>query len=512
MTDENENIENELNPKDSEELVEQPEPVVEEAVVENEPEPAPETPAPETPAKDEAGPITSAGGSVTDDQPPSGEGPITSAGLEADKGEAGHTPPIPLKPKEQTKKKYTPPQVPQTSAARKLTYIVLIQLLFMVVMGVMDVLFYLEAYDLKKEVKEKKTELGNKETKIQNLYKEIREQGEFINQQNNNITQLTGDKATLEKDLGDMTATKNDLSMAKSNLEKRLKDLQTDYNKQEQNLNETSSNLKNLETDYKKVVDEKAAVEKEKAEVKKALEELTKRYKDMEKAYLEISTANAISQEGFAAVYALYKEPASKMIDSLSAVSNTLGAGLTFKEFNDIVNGLDAPYQALVMSLNETSLNFLSFKLIKQAYDNYKESVERWKSLARLNPTGNGSAWVSKILKSEDPVTEERPWTDYLKYLWRESVLDINAGRALLEAQEVFSYDKCPLCDGKHSFTCIKCGGNGTCINCGGKSFYEIEGLTTPVPCRICEGSGRCSMCGGVKVLPCPLSRFTTVK
>lgn len=501
MTDENENIENELNPEDAEELAEQPEPVVEEAVVEDEPELEPETPEPETPAKDEAGPITSAGGSVTDDQAQSGAGPITSD---------GHTPPIPLKPKEMGRKKYTPAQIPQTSAARKLTYIVLIQLVFMIAMAILDVMFYFEAYDLKKEVTAKNSQIKGQENRISDLQKEVKIRDERSDQQSQNISKLTGDKATLERDLADMTATRDDLSMAKSDLEKRLKDLQADYNKQEQSLTETSSNLKNLETDYKKVVDEKAAVEKSKAEVEKQLEEVTKKLRDTEAAYLEIKMANAISQEGFTAVYALYKEPASKMIDSLAAVSATLESGLTFKEFNEMVTGLDAPYQALVMSLNETSLNFLSFKLIKKAYDNYKESVERWKSLARLNPTGKGGSWVGKTLKSEDPITEERPWADYLKYLWRESALDISAVRTLLEAQEVFSYDKCPLCSGQHSFACIKCGGSGTCINCNGKSFYEIQGLS--IPCEVCEGSSRCPLCSGAKVLPCPLSRFSTVK
>ncbi|MFH1227195.1 MAG: hypothetical protein V1701_04730 [Planctomycetota bacterium] len=421
--------------------------------------------------------------------------------------------PIPLdagvdknKKDKDSRKKFTPTQ--PTPAAKKLTYIVLFQGLLLLVTVVLDIMFFFESNDLKKVVSERDTKIKSVTKDRDELQSDMKKARELIEKLNEDVKRLTGDKAGLESELATLSEIRANLVKEKSDVSNQLSDLQTEHSKKLQELAEVSNNLKNLEADYKKVVDEKAAKDKDLEKANADYAELKKNFDELTTNYEILKKSQAISQEQFALIYEAYKAPAGKMIDSLAAVQASLESGSDFRLFNEALKTLEIPYGELVTSLNQTSINFTSFKLMKLAYDNYLESLDRWKTLARLNPTGKPGNWATKTIKTEDPIVsaEDRPWVDHLQYIWKQSAVYIKASRVLLSAQEWFLYDQCPACDGKHSFVCIKCGGDGKCFSCKGQGFTELAGVV--IKCEACEGSSRCPLCNGSQNIPCPVCQF----
>ncbi|MFA5795043.1 MAG: hypothetical protein WC980_08285 [Candidatus Brocadiia bacterium] len=491
----------EQTPADGEAIAEsQPEPDAE-APVESEQEPSAEAPAESQPEASTEAPAES--------KPESGAETSAEAKPEAIETQDG---PIPLEAArakgKEPRNKFQPTNAQSNSAARKLTYIVLFQGLLLLVTVVLDVMFFFKSNDLQKEVVTRDTKIKSVSKERDDLQTDLNKARETNKKLNEDIKRLTNDKAGLEAELATLSEIRNNLIKDKSDLNKQLGDLQSEHTKKLQELAEVSATLKKLEEDYKTVVDEKAAKEKELEKANANYTELKKKYDEIFAAYEIAKKSQAINQEQFATVYEAYKAPAGKMIDSLAAIQTTLESGTDFRSFNETLKMLEIPYQELITSLNQTSINFTSLKLMKMAYDNYQESLDRWKALARLNPTGKAGTWATKTIKFEDPIAtaEDRPWVDHLQYIWKQTASYIKACRILLTTQDGFLYDQCPVCDGKHSVPCIKCDTTGKCFSCKGQGFTELAGVV--IKCEVCEGSTRCSLCGGGQNIVCPVCQF----
>ncbi|MBI4711818.1 MAG: hypothetical protein HY762_00695 [Planctomycetes bacterium] len=405
----------------------------------------------------------------------------------------------PAKPGQPPRPKYT--NASSSSAARKLTYIVLFETLFVLILMGADVYLLLHTQNLKKTITERDGVITKQNEEIKNLGNDLSKSIAEGNQLTQKNSQLSFEKKALEKNLEVTSMERDVLKNEKANLNIQLAELKTELETTNQQLAETSAMLTKTEADLKAAVDEAAGLTKKLSDVSAERDKLLEQNKDIRLILKQFQEEKEMKQQEFETAYGQYQPGAAKVIAEIGKIMALLEAGANLKQFQQALNDFKVPYEEFMILQNEKSYNYLSFKLIKQAYDNYTESLERWKQLAKLNPNGDKNEWRNKVLKRQEPIKDGRPWVDRVQQLCRESLIYINTAGALVDVKESFSADKCPACGGKHSFTCIKCNGSGNCFACDGRGYKEVKDQT--VACDACEGTGKCPVCQGRTAVPC---------
>jgi len=401
------------------------------------------------------------------------------------------TPPPAQTPSKFAKK---PVLVDTSKAARRLTWIILAETILLLALGGLD--GYLAF-----------VKIPASDKTIESLNGKIRDCNSTITQLNNakgelesGIIKLKKDKINLEGSL-DSQAKKiksledeiESVSKAKQELEQKASQLGNDKTKLEEDIANLQKEHSQLEQSFKDAVNQKNELEKAKGEVEKNLTALQKEYNT-----LKVLLAK---QQEWEAEYAKYASGALKIVEELNKVANLLKDGVNIKSLTQIVKESEVPFEKFKPTLNADWTNCQSFKLISSAYVNYKESLERLKSIKRTAPpTTDETKWSDKILKLENPLSTNRPWMDHVQELWRDAIYSTQIAGLLIENKETYP-EKCIVCEGKGQITCIKCNGNGYCFNCEGKGYFKYNKET--VPCNACEASGKCPACLGKTTVPC---------
>ena len=387
---------------------------------------------------------------------------------------------------------------------RKMTYLLALETLLL--MGVVGFAVFM-VHKTKKTVEEQADQqikkINNEKILLNNQVSELGTERE----------RLKSDIKIIENDLTLAKKEKDDLLKNKEALENQIAKFKTDNESINERLAATQAQLdaaKTSETEFgervSRLVSEKSELEKlrdETAEklagVKKEYEELLAQNKAREQAELDAKQ----KQELQYMQYAFFAKP---MIEQLNKVNEAVVTGVTFIQFQDLVN------KNLIINFKEFEVNvggagansysYLSFQLITTAVESYQESLERWRSLIRFSNVSEIGDLREKTLKFEMPIISSRPWLDSLQILWQQAELCAQSAGLLVEAKEKFNPANCAVCNGKHYLDCPKCNQTGKCLKCDGKGLVETKDTSV---CLVCEGSGRCDFCYGKKSIPCPV-------
>lgn len=395
-----------------------------------------------------------------------------------------------------------PVLVDTSKAARRLTWIILIETVLLLALAGLDV--YLAF------------------VKIPSLNKVNESLNEKIRAANSNVSQLNDDKGKLESDIIKLRKDKINLeglldsqttkiksleeemasiSKAKQELEQKVTQLSDDKTKLEGDIANLQKDYNKLEQDSKDTVNQRNELEKTKGKVEKDLADLKKEYDVLKEQIDSQKKAMLVRQQEWEAAYVKYTDGALKIVEELNKVANSLKEGVNIKSLNQIVKESAVPFEEFKLTLNTDMTNCQSFKLISFAYDNYKETLERLKSIKRTDPqTTDETKWSDKILKLENPLSTNRPWLDHIQELWTDAIYATQIAGLLIGNKEAYP-EKCPVCGNKGQITCIKCNGNGYCHDCESKGFFRYNKET--VYCNACEASGKCPICLGKTTVPC---------
>jgi predicted nucleic acid-binding Zn-ribbon protein len=394
-------------------------------------------------------------------------------------------------------------KVDTSKGARMLTYMVLVEFIVILVIGGFNI--YMRFFQIPALNKE----IGNRGDKI-------KEANSRIEQLNIMTGNLSAEKSKLTSELNDtkdisegqaqqikiLEEEKTFLSQAKQEAEQKLTQIMDEKVHLEAEFAEIQTTHKNLERNYKEVVDSKAEMEKSLERVQKEKDKIKKEY-DTLKEGIDLQTKAAYAKkEEIEKEYEKYAPASLKVVEELNKIALSLKEGITIKTYNSLVKGLEFPYEAFKMVLNENSYNYLSFKLISSSYDNYKEVLERLKTIVNISRVlKEGIKWSEIILKLENPIVTQRPRLDSVQELWHEAVAFTQVGGFLVENKEEFS-EKCIFCEGREKITCLKCAGSGNCIKCDGQGHIK-ERL-----CIFCQGLGKCPICSGRTFVPCKVCQL----
>ncbi|MBI5779770.1 MAG: hypothetical protein HZA49_10025 [Planctomycetes bacterium] len=401
------------------------------------------------------------------------------------------------------------PQTPEQKAryskadtskgARRLTYIVLVLLIFVLLFG------GLNGYQSFVNIPALKGKIDEANAKIKEASKTLSLMTEEKNTLSSDKDKLLKTKTKLEDDLGargkEITGLKEDndtLTRKRTELEGDVTRLTDEKTLVEENLSKMDKDYKKMEEEYKGAVDKTHELESGQDELNRKISDLQKKIDDLTAGQaLQQKSSDAKKQEWLAEYTEKYSPVALKMVEQLNQLANALKEGMNYKTYRDMVKELEVPYEEFKMPLTELSYRNPSFKLINSAYNNFKSVEERWKSIVRANP--GEEKWRDKIFKLENPVATNRPWADQIQELWREAVASNVMAGLLIESREAFP-DKCIVCDGKEKLTCLTCSGNGKCVACTGTGYNKDNAA-----CTFCNASGKCPICLGLMVLPCKI-------
>ncbi|MFH0888305.1 MAG: hypothetical protein V1871_03760 [Planctomycetota bacterium] len=409
----------------------------------------------------------------------------------------------------QTPSKFSkkPVLVDTSKAARRLTWIILIETVLLLALAGLDV--YLAF------------------VKIPSLTKANESLNEKIKAANSNVSQLNEDKGKLESDIIKLRKDKinleglsasqttkiksleeemSSISKAKQELEQKAAQLGDDKTKLEGDIANLQKDYNKLEQDSKDAVDQRNELEKTKGKIETDLADLKKEYDVLKEQIDSQKKAVLVRQQEWETEYVKYTAGALKIVDELNKIASSLKEGVNIKSLSQVIKESEVPFEEFKPTLNADLTNCQSFKLISLAYNNYNETLERLKSIKKTNPhtpDEDEIKWSDKILKLENPLSTNRPWMDHVQELWNDAVYATQIAGLLIGNKEAYP-EKCPVCGGKEQITCIKCNGNAYCPDCEGKGFFRYNKET--VCCNACEASGKCPVCLGKTTIPCKFS------
>jgi len=393
-----------------------------------------------------------------------------------------------------------------SKGARRLTYIVLTLLVFVLLFGAMDA--YLAFFNIP-ALKNKLNEANGKIREAGKSLSQMTEEKNTVTSDRDKLvktkTKLEGELEIKGKEITGLNESNDTLTRKRTELEGDVARLTDEKAKVEEDLTKLDKDYKKMEEDFKGAVDKAHELENTREELNKKLTNIQKEYDDLKTGQaLQQKASDAKKQEWLAEYTEKYSPVALKMAEQLNQLANALKEGMNYKTYRDMVKELEVPYEEFKMPLTELSYRNPSFKLINSAYNNYKEVSGRWKNIVAANP--NEEKWRDKIFKLENPVATNRPWADQIQELWREAVASTVMAGLLVESKEVFP-DKCIVCDGKEKVTCLTCSGNGKCVACTGTGYNDKN-----APCAFCNASGKCPICLGLMVLPCKICILRTIE
>ena len=386
-----------------------------------------------------------------------------------------------------------------SKGARRLTYMVLALLIFVMLFGAMDAyLAFFKIPALGKTIDKANAKIKEAGTKLSLMTAEkdtvTSEKNKLIEKK----SKLEGELDVRGKEVTTLNEQNDTLTRKRTELESDVAKLTEEKSKAEEDLTKLDKEYKKMDEDYKNAVDKNHELESTKEEQNKKIENLQKQYDDLKSGLaLQRKASNAKKLEWETEYKDKYAPAALKVVEQFNQLANALKEGMNYKTYRDMLKELEVPYEEFKMPLTEISYSNPSFKLITSAYNNYKDVSERWKNIVRVNP--GDEKWRDKIFKLENPVTTNRPWADQIQELWRDAVASTVMAGLLIENMESFP-EKCIVCDGKEKVTCLTCSGNGKCVACTGTGYTDKN-----LPCVFCNASGKCPICLGLMVLPCKI-------
>ncbi|MDI6732916.1 MAG: hypothetical protein QME51_01835 [Planctomycetota bacterium] len=401
------------------------------------------------------------------------------------------------------KPKYTPryEKADTSKVSRRLTYIILFETILILALAGLDGYFaFVKIPELNKTYEKAKGRIKDQQTEMDDLTQQLKNSQSDASKLKKNINKL--EDTIDERDEKVKSLEEENLSLTKKakDLAKEIALLTEMKDKLEDDLSTLEEDYKQLNTNFKDAVNQRA-------ESEKSIEQLNKKLADLQKEYDEFKVAINLKQKATAAKrekesleYEKYAPSALRMVDKLNKVADSLKEGVTLKTFSQIIKDLEIPYEEFKITLNETSYNYISFKLLSSSYDIYRDTVGRWKNIARLNP--GKEKWVDKVLKLEKPLTSDRPWGDQIQHLWQDAIMATQMAGLLIENKESFP-EKCILCENTEKLPCFICNSTGKCFHCNGEGFIKQQ--KENIPCVSCTASGKCSACLGQTTVACKM-------
>lgn len=337
-----------------------------------------------------------------------------------------------------------------------------------------------------------------------------------INRLSGELAEANSRNSELEEDNRRIIRQNSDLKIERDTLKTELHNYEAKTKELEKNIASLQDSLSETEMKLREEKDLRVSLEDKNKELQNKLDildfrygELTQKYSSLEEKYQQIiderrkqEEEKILKQKEFQTEYALYSPLATKMIEELKRIHSELETGLDFKGFVQSFDKLDINFKEFDLSLLEKHRQFLSYRLIREAYHLYEETKERWKNLIRRPESNQLVQLQDVVIKYELPITPTyRPWLDTIQILWYKASLLSTAAEGIVTAKETFNSTNCQICQGACKIKCPRCAGEGQCFQCNGKGFKNNNNSA----CLLCEATGRCPHCRGRKEISCPV-------
>ncbi len=359
---------------------------------------------------------------------------------------------------------------------------------------------------LKKTATENATKLNRRNVEYGNLQGDIAQLRELTTRLEEDRASLHTMNTKLEEILAQTEEERTLYLEEKLKLEQDLTALEKQHSETIAKLDDANQERDQVEETLTKMTEARAQLTREYGELETKLNKVNGLYQILKTEKAERAAAIQKKRASIAKLYTDYQPQAIEVLIIFEHIKQSLQTGVTLKEFNQRTQQLTLFFEEFKISLDPATNELLSFKLLNHAYTAYQNSLTRWQALTKLSFPKEVGDFSDKILTLERPILSNRPWLDTVQLLWQNAIWYTDVARQVLDAQESFDINQCPVCNGKHIINCPKCDTTGICSFCGGKGREEeTKGKPT---CKVCEGSGKCPLCQGKKIIICPICKL----